>query len=64
MAASPCIGVCRLDPAGRQCLGCHRRIEEIARWPDLTEDERRAILLQLPARRATADSLSLGAEMT
>ncbi|HVJ38033.1 MAG TPA: CoA pyrophosphatase [Stenotrophomonas sp.] len=48
--ASPCIGVCSLD-AVHVCRGCHRSIEEIARWPDMSEDERRHLLQDtLPAR--------------
>ena len=49
--ASPCIGVCRLDPVERSCLGCGRTIEEIARWPAASPEERRAILARLAARR-------------
>lgn len=49
--ASPCIGVCRLDEARRFCLGCGRTIDEIARWPHATPDERRAILARLRAAR-------------
>jgi predicted Fe-S protein YdhL (DUF1289 family) len=49
--ASPCIGVCRLDPAERFCLGCGRTIEEIARWPTASAEERRAILARLAGRR-------------
>jgi len=48
--ASPCIGVCSLD-AAHVCRGCHRSIEEIARWPHMSEDERRHLLHEtLPAR--------------
>jgi hypothetical protein len=49
--ASPCVGVCRLDPVERFCLGCGRTIEEIARWPGASAAERRAILARLAARR-------------
>ena len=47
---SPCIHVCLLD-AARQCIGCHRTREEIAGWLSFRDDEKRAILDQLPARR-------------
>ncbi|MBL8835113.1 MAG: DUF1289 domain-containing protein [Alphaproteobacteria bacterium] len=47
MATSPCIGVCRLDPQGRTCVGCGRTIAEIAAWPSLDEDERRRIVARL-----------------
>ncbi len=39
VVASPCIGVCTLDPH-RRCTGCGRHIDEIARWPSMSNDER------------------------
>lgn len=39
--ASPCVGVCTLDPQGRVCVGCGRLIEEIGQWSSAS-----------PARRA------------
>lgn len=50
-AESPCIGVCRLDPAGRECVGCRRTLDEIARWSRTTEAERREVLKALEQRR-------------
>ncbi|MDB5726214.1 MAG: hypothetical protein JWQ16_2968 [Novosphingobium sp.] len=47
---SPCTGVCRLDAAGEQCLGCKRTLEEIADWPMLNPDEKRAVLIALKRR--------------
>ncbi|WP_425517668.1 DUF1289 domain-containing protein [Stenotrophomonas geniculata] len=35
VVASPCIGVCTLDP-DRQCTGCGRHIDEIARWSSIS----------------------------
>jgi predicted Fe-S protein YdhL (DUF1289 family) len=49
MVASPCIGVCKLDPVTKLCLGCHRSVAEISSWLDLSEDERRAIIARLNA---------------
>jgi predicted Fe-S protein YdhL (DUF1289 family) len=54
MTASPCISVCRLDPATRICIGCGRTIAEIAAWSNLSDAERRAIMLRLEASRAPA----------
>ncbi len=36
---SPCVGICSLDDDGL-CLGCHRTSAEIARWPQMNDDER------------------------
>jgi hypothetical protein len=49
--ASPCIGVCRLDPAG-VCAGCLRTGQEIGRWRDAETTERREILRAVERRRA------------
>ena len=49
MTASPCVGVCKLDPRTGTCEGCGRTIAEIASWPDLDEDTRRTILARLGA---------------
>ena len=51
---SPCIDVCRIDPATRLCTGCLRSIEEITAWGRLTPAQRRAIMATLPARRTGA----------
>jgi len=48
--ASPCTGLCQIDPATRFCLGCRRQIEEIMAWPELSPDAKRAVLAQLPTR--------------
>ncbi|GGD86706.1 hypothetical protein GCM10011390_01630 [Aureimonas endophytica] len=49
---SPCIRLCRLDPATGFCIGCGRTLDEIAGWAGSSGDERRAILARLPARLA------------
>jgi predicted Fe-S protein YdhL (DUF1289 family) len=54
MTVSPCISVCRLDPATQVCVGCGRTIAEIAAWPNLSDTERRAIIARLEASRAPA----------
>jgi predicted Fe-S protein YdhL (DUF1289 family) len=47
---SPCIKVCVIHPEERLCVGCLRSIDEISRWSRMTEDERRAVLADLPDR--------------
>jgi uncharacterized protein len=48
---SPCTSVCVLDPARGWCTGCHRTLDEIAGWGSYSEDEKRAVLARLAARR-------------
>jgi predicted Fe-S protein YdhL (DUF1289 family) len=55
---SPCTKVCVVHPAHAICIGCGRSLEEIARWIALTEAERTAIMVQLPARLAAAGGVN------
>jgi predicted Fe-S protein YdhL (DUF1289 family) len=48
---SPCVKLCVLHPEARVCLGCHRTVDEIARWSRMTPEERRAVMEALPARK-------------
>jgi hypothetical protein len=49
---SPCVGVCSLDEQGL-CEGCHRSSAEIARWPQMNDDERLHLMERvLPQREA------------
>lgn len=49
---SPCLGICIMDPRTRQCRGCLRTVEEIARWYEATPAEKRALIAVLAERRA------------
>ena len=48
---SPCVDLCRMNLHSGLCEGCLRTLDEIAAWSGLGNDERRAVLAQLPARR-------------
>ena len=48
---SPCINVCRMDPATGWCEGCLRSLPEIAAWSGLGVADKRALWQALPARR-------------
>ena len=43
--ASPCINVCRMENG--LCAGCHRTIDEIARWANIGDEGKRLILTWL-----------------
>ena len=58
--ASPCISVCRIDPADDLCIGCHRSIEEIASWGTMTDEQRRRVWGELRIRRAARRAPSEG----
>ncbi|HEY9193111.1 MAG TPA: DUF1289 domain-containing protein [Methyloversatilis sp.] len=44
MIASPCTGVCRLNPVSALCEGCLRSGDEIACWGSTTDQHRARIL--------------------
>ncbi|MEP0519120.1 MAG: DUF1289 domain-containing protein [Hyphomicrobiales bacterium] len=47
---SPCMKICMIDEATRQCLGCGRSLREIGGWTQMTDLERKLIMDDLPAR--------------
>jgi len=49
---TPCIKICLLDDETGLCTGCGRSIREIAGWTAMTDAERRAVMRELPARKA------------
>ncbi len=57
MVDSPCVDVCRMDPAKAVCAGCFRTLDEIARWRDMGDPEREAVLAAIVLRRADPDLL-------
>lgn len=42
-ADCPCIGHCSTALGDDVCRGCRRTFEEVTRWPEMTEEERRAV---------------------
>ena len=51
-AATPCIMVCVVDPVSGLCIGCGRTIAEISLWPEMSDEERHAVMSGLSARTA------------
>ena len=49
---SPCIKVCVVDGESGLCMGCYRKLNEVAAWGGLSEADRDAIMAELPDRRA------------
>ncbi|SLN26391.1 hypothetical protein ROJ8625_01062 [Roseivivax jejudonensis] len=47
---SPCIKVCVIEPESRLCTGCLRSIDEIATWSMMSQEERSAVMAELPSR--------------
>lgn len=58
--ATPCVKVCIVDPESGLCLGCFRTLQEIGGWSRLPEEERLALMRDLPARRGRIRPEKLG----
>ena len=49
---SPCINVCEMAPETGLCRGCLRTIDEIVAWGGASEDEKRAVWVEIRRREA------------
>jgi predicted Fe-S protein YdhL (DUF1289 family) len=58
--ATPCIKVCIVDGESGLCLGCQRTLPEIGAWGRFTDDERAAIMAELPSRKSRIRPEKLG----
>ena len=47
---SPCVLICSMDRETDQCFGCGRSRDEIARWTLISDEERDAVMAELPER--------------
>jgi len=48
---TPCIKVCVIDGESGLCMGCYRKLSEVAGWAKLTDEERASIMDELASRR-------------
>jgi uncharacterized protein len=49
--ATPCVRVCVVDGESGLCLGCYRTLAEVSGWTSFTDEQREAVMSELPARR-------------
>lgn len=49
---SPCIKVCKYD-SEKNCMGCHRSMDEITHWIHYDDNEKRQALINAEVRRKT-----------
>jgi predicted Fe-S protein YdhL (DUF1289 family) len=47
---SPCVKICTYEPSIRMCSGCGRTLEEVRGWFAMTDQQRRAVMIELPER--------------
>jgi uncharacterized protein len=62
ITSTPCVTICRIDPATGFCIGCGRTDMEIGRWVEMSEPERLALMDTLPARFSETPSLQAARE--
>ena len=53
---SPCVSICKMDPASELCEGCFRTLDEIALWSRMEEKSKRAVWMQIGQRIAVAQA--------
>lgn len=58
--ATPCIKVCIVDGESGLCLGCYRKLSEVAQWARFSDEERAEIMAGLAARRSLIRPEKLG----
>jgi predicted Fe-S protein YdhL (DUF1289 family) len=56
VVTSPCINICKMEDG--LCAGCFRTIEEIARWANADDEDKRLILAAAKQRKADPDPAS------
>ncbi|MCE2986694.1 MAG: DUF1289 domain-containing protein, partial [Phenylobacterium sp.] len=47
---TPCIKICVVDGESGLCMGCYRRLNEVAGWSKMTPEARDAVMAELPSR--------------
>ncbi|GLS22164.1 hypothetical protein GCM10007874_51810 [Labrys miyagiensis] len=62
ITSTPCITICRIDPATGFCIGCGRTSLEIGRWVEMGEPERLALMDTLPSRFSQTPALQAARE--
>lgn len=50
---SPCVSICALD-GNDLCVGCYRNGDEIMRWSQMSNNERRDVLQKVAERERKA----------
>ena len=48
---SPCVDICQLYPASGVCLGCFRTMDVISVWVEMSDDDKREVLLLAKERQ-------------
>jgi len=47
MYITPCISVCKIDPATQICIGCKRTLEEVHDWTSFSSQQRLEVMQRL-----------------
>ncbi|MBD8531425.1 MULTISPECIES: DUF1289 domain-containing protein [unclassified Massilia] len=52
---SPCISLCEMDGRTGLCRGCLRTIDEIIAWGTASDEDKRAVWVEIRRREADLD---------
>lgn len=47
---SPCVNLCVIHPRAGICAGCYRSLDEIGAWSQMSAEDRRVVMAELPER--------------
>lgn len=53
---SPCMSICQMDQRQQYCTGCWRSIDEITRWANASDADKREIWRQIKLRKSALTS--------
>ena len=56
LPATPCIGVCTINPDTKMCIGCLRTVKEIGAWRTMTLNQKRDVVAACKARAEEAQT--------
>jgi len=48
---TPCVRICKLDEASGICAGCHRTLDEIEKWSEYTDEQKKQIMVAIDIRK-------------
>lgn len=57
---TPCVRICKLDEDSGICAGCYRNLEEIERWSEYTDDQKRQIMVAIDLRKELLQCEEIG----
>ena len=48
---TPCVRICKLDEEAGVCAGCYRTPDEIEKWSEYTNEQKRQLMVAIDIRK-------------